>query len=171
MSHLGIQNLQKLQNMSTGLDLTHIIDQDYACTAYLQGRMHDVNHRNSLVDGARPYEVIYSNIAGPFQNTGYDGSRYFCTFLDTATKESEIYYIKYKSKVPLMFARYKSSKECLTEGLKIQRFHSDRGREYLSTDFQLSLAEDSITFTFSILYTQQQNRGSEQLNRTLKEKA
>src|SRR6266536_3267558 len=154
MSYLGIQNLQKLQNMSTGLDLTHIIDQDCAYTACLQGRMYDVNHRNSLTDRARPYEVIYSDVAGPFQNTGYNGSRYFCTFLDTATKESEIYCIKYKSEVPSMFARYKSLKERLTEGLKIQRFHSNRGREYLSTDFQLSLVKNGITFTFSILYAQ-----------------
>ena len=75
-------------------------------------------------------------------------------FLDAATKESEIYCIKYKSEVPSIFARYKSLKERLTEGLKIQRFYSDRGREYLSTDFQLSLIEDDITFTFSILYAQ-----------------
>ena len=140
--------------MSTGLDLTHIIDQDCACTACLQGRMHNVNHRNSLVDRARPYEVIYSDVVGPFQNTGYDGSRYFCTFLDAATKESEIYCIKYKSEVPSMFARYKSSKERPTEGLKIRRFYSDGGGEYLSTDFQLSLVEDGITFTFSTLYAQ-----------------
>ena len=56
-------------------------------------------------------------------------------FLDTTTKESKIYYIKYKSEVPLMFAYYKLLKEHLTKGLKIQRFYSNRGREYLSTDF------------------------------------
>ena len=97
--------------------------------------MYNVNHRNSLVNRAKPCKVIYSNVVGLFQNTGYNSSRYFCTFLDAATKESKVYYIKYKSEVPSMFACYKTSKERPTEGLKVRRFYSNRGREYLSTDF------------------------------------
>ena len=170
MGHLGIQNLRKLQHMSTGLDLSHLKQKDCVCEACLKGRMHDIAHRNALADGARPYEVIYSDVAGPIKTLAYDGSRYFVTFMDASTKESEVYSIKYKSEVPACFRRYKALKERPQEGIQIRRFHSDGG-EYLGYDFQLAHAEDGITFSYSVPYSQQQNGAAERLNRTLEEKA
>ena len=103
MGHLGIQNLRKLQKMLLGLDLSYIKKVDYVCEACLKGRMHDILYRNSLAVNAKLYEVIFSNVEGPISKTGYDGSRYFVTFTDACTKESELYYLKYRSKVLSMF--------------------------------------------------------------------
>ena len=111
MGHLGIQNLRKLQKMSLGLDLSHIKQVDCVCEACLKGRMHDIPHRNSLTINAKPYEVIFSDVEGPISKTGYDGSRYFVTFMDACTKESELYCLKYRSEVPSMFRQYKALKE------------------------------------------------------------
>ena len=113
--------------------------------------MRDVPHRDSLARNAKPYEVIFSDVEGPMSVTGHEGSRFFVTFLDACTKESEVFLIKYKSEVPAMFRRYKASKERPNEGRVIHRFHSDGGGEYLGFDFQLDLAEDGITFIYSTL--------------------
>lgn len=171
MGHLGVQNLKKLQSMSTGLDLSHLPHEDCTCEACLQGRMRDTPHRDSLAKNAKPYEVIFSDVEGPMSVTGHEGSRYFVTFLDACTKESEVFLIKYKSEVPAMFRRYKALKERLDEGKVIRRFHSDGGGEYLGFDFQLDLAEEGITFTYSTPASQQQNGASERLNQTLCDKA
>jgi hypothetical protein len=171
MGHLGVQNLKKLQSMSTGLDLSHLPHEDCTCEACLRGRMRDTPHRDSLAKNAKPYEVIFSDVEGPMSVTGHDGSRYFVTFLDACTKESEVFLIKYKSEVPAMFRRYKASKERLNEGRMIRRFHSDGGGEYLGFDFQLDLAEEGITFTYSTPASQQQNGASERLNLTILNKA
>ena len=171
MGHLGMQNLKKLQSMSTGLDLSHLPHEDCTCEACLRGRMRDVPHRESLARNAKPYEVIFSDVEGPMSVTGHEGSRFFVTFLDACTKESEVFLIKYKSEVPAMFRRYKASKERPNEGRVIHRFHSDGGGEYLGFDFQLDLAEDGITFTYSTPASQQQNGTSERLNLTLLNKA
>jgi hypothetical protein len=170
MGHLGVQNLKKLQNMSTGLDLSHLPHDDCTCEACLRGRMRDTTHRDSLAKDAKPYEVIFSDIEGPMSVTGHDGSRFFVTFLDACTKESEVFLIKYKSEVPAMFRRYKALKERPNEGRTIRRFHSDGGGEYLGFDFQLDLAEEGITFTYSTTASQQ-NGASERLNQTLLNKA
>jgi len=171
MGHLGVQNLKRLQSMSTGLDLSHLPHEDCTCEACLRGRMRDVPHRDSLTKDAKPYEVIFSDVEGPMSVTGHEGSRFFVTFLDACTKESEVFLIKYKSEVPAMFRRYKASKERLNEGRMIRRFHSDGGGEYLGLDFQLDLAEEGITFTYSTPASQQQNGASERLNLTLLNKA
>ena len=67
MGHLGVQNLKRLQSMSTGLDLTHIPHEDCTCEACLLGHMKDVPHRESLAKNARPYEVIFSDVEGQCQ--------------------------------------------------------------------------------------------------------
>jgi transposase InsO family protein len=70
-----------------------------------------------------------------------------------------------------MFRRYKALKERPNDGRVVRRFHSDGGGEYLGFDFQLDLAEEGITFTYSTPASQQQNGASEPLNQTLCNKA
>ncbi len=70
-----------------------------------------------------------------------------------------------------MFRRYKALKERPNEGRATHRFHSDGGGEYLGFDFQLDLAEEGITFTYSTPAGQQQNGASKRLNQTLCNKA
>ena len=146
--------------MSTSLNLSYLPHEDYTCKACFQGRIKDTLHRDSLAKSSKLYEVIFSDVEGPMSVIGYDGSRYFVTFVDACTKESEVFLIKYKSEVPAMFRRYKASKERPNEGRIISRFHSDGGGEYLGFDFQLDLAEEGITFTYSTPASQQQNGAS-----------
>ena len=61
MGHRGMQNLKKLQSMSTGLDLSHLPHED--CLAKLASRG-DVPHRDSLAQNTKPYEVIFSDVEG-----------------------------------------------------------------------------------------------------------
>jgi hypothetical protein len=171
LGHIGPENLQKLAAISPGLDLDHIPDLDSCtCTSCIRGRMRDVSHREPLYDKktTKPYETIFSDIKGPISQA-YDGSRYFVTFLDAVTKESEVYFMKYKSEVPTCFRQYKAHKE--RRGHKILRLHSDGGGEYGSHAFQLDLANDGIEFTFSMPYSQQQNGAAERLNQTLYDRA
>jgi hypothetical protein len=171
LGHISSENLQKLAAISPGLDLDHIPDLDSCtCTSCIRGRMRDVSHREPLYDKktTKPYEIIFSDVKGPMLQA-HDGSKYFVTFLDAATKESEVYFMKYKSEVPTYFRQYKAHKE--RRGHKILRLHSDGGGEYGGHPFQLELANDGIEFTFSTPQSQQQNGAAERLNQTLYDKA
>jgi hypothetical protein len=170
MAHLGIQNLRRLQKMSTGIDLSHTLAEDCTCEACLKGRMRDVPHREQLAkDAKHPYEVIFSDVEGRMPIVGYNGAEYFVTFTDAFTKESEIYTMKYRSEIPSKYRQYNASKE--RDGRKIRRLHADGAKEYISDDFQLELANEGTAFSYSTAYSQQQNGVAERLNRTLVEKA
>ena len=48
--------------MSTSLDLSYLKEPDCVCEPYLKGRIYNISYRNALVDSAKPYELIFSNI-------------------------------------------------------------------------------------------------------------
>jgi hypothetical protein len=171
LGHLNPQNMQKLLKMSTGIDLTHIPDLvDCTCEACLRARINDVPHRESLIDkNAKPWEVIFSDVKGPLPVDGYNGSKFFVTFEDSATRYSKVFLMKYKSEVPGFFRQFKAKIE--RRGNLILQLHSDGGGEYLGTDFQRDLANEGIAFTYSTPESQQQNGISERLNQTLLTKA
>ena len=69
--------------------------------------MHNVIHQDSFVYyNTKPYEVIFSDIKGSIKVAGYNKLRYFITFQNGVNKTSEIYLIKYKTKVPFYFQQY-----------------------------------------------------------------
>ena len=171
MGHLSGPNLEKLSRIAQGMDLSHIPDlPTCTCSACIQGRMRDVPHKERLFDdNTKPGEVIFSDVEGPISIPGHDGSKYFVTFLDAVTKESQVYMMKYRAEVPAYFRQYKAYRE--RRGHHILRLHSDGGGEYISEYFQLELANDGILFTYSAPYSQQQNGAAERLNQTLLTKA
>jgi hypothetical protein len=90
--------------MSTTLNLEHIPHEDCTCEACVSSVMRDIAHWDDIAKEAKkPYDVVFSNLKGPMSVASYDGSRYFVSFLNAFFKESEIYLIKYKSKMPAIY--------------------------------------------------------------------
>lgn len=149
LGYIGSKNLEKLAEISPGLNLNHIPnDEDCPCTACVRGKMRDIAHKNPLFgENTKPFDIISTDVKGPISNTGYDGSRYFVTFIDAATKYSEVYMMKYKTEVSTHFRHFKVHKEL--RGYKVLRLHSDGGGEYGSKEFQLEMKEEGIEFTSS----------------------
>jgi hypothetical protein len=80
LAHIDPQSLERLQNMSTTLDLKHIPHEDCTCEACVSSAMRDVVHRDDIAKEAKkPYDVVFSDLEGPMSVAGYDGSRYFVT--------------------------------------------------------------------------------------------
>jgi transposase InsO family protein len=172
LGHIDAQTLKRLENMSTTFDPHIPKNTSCICGSCVRCALKDVSHRDTIANEAtKPYEVIFSDVEGPFNFPSFKGYRYYVSFLDAYSKESEIYFMKFKSEVPHMYHQYKASKECPTQGRKIRRFHSDGGGEYLGTDFQNELKDDGIKFTYSVRASQQQNGAAERLNQTLITKA
>ena len=165
MGHLGQQNVDKLPNMSLGVDLSAKIADECTCEECALGRMRAKPHQKPLRQGTYPLEVIHSDVVGKMKTTGYDGSHYFVTFKDSFTSYAEVNCIRHKSDVYQSFRRFKVAHE--RPDRRIKCLHIDNGGEYLSKEFQSYLADAGIVYERTIPGTPQMNGLAERFGQTL----
>ncbi|KAB2625790.1 hypothetical protein D8674_017450 [Pyrus ussuriensis x Pyrus communis] len=111
-------------------------------------------------------EYIYS----PMQIALNAGNKYFILFTDDCTRMTWVYFLRYKSEALEYFKRFKAMTE-LQCGYKIKYLRSDRGGEFLSSEFSDYCNVSGIQRQLTMSYTPQQNGVSERKNRTVVEMA
>ena len=94
------------------------------------------------------------------------GFRYFIMFTDDLSRYGYVYLLRHKSDSFEMFKRYRNEVEKQTKK-KIKILRSDRGGEYLSSEFLTYLEENGILSQRTPPMTPQLNGVSERRNRTL----
>lgn len=115
-------------------------------------------------------EVIHSDICGPFSSASYSGSKYYCTFIDDASRYTYLYPMKNKSDLPRIFKEFKNMVENLTNK-RIKTLRSDNGAEYKGAQFQDICKESGIRHETTVPHSPQQNGVAERMNRTLNDMA
>jgi len=114
--------------------------------------------------------MTFTDVWGPSRITGIDGSRYYVSFTDGATRRSVVYFMKVKSEVEQKIRQY--TEYILTQtGKRIKCFRCDNGREYVNAKVKEYLANNGIRLELTAAYSPQQNGVAERLNRTLIEHA
>jgi hypothetical protein len=83
----------------------------------------------------------------------------------------KVCFLKLKSKALSTLKDYETELRRQTTGAKIQKLCSDRGREYLSTEFDRYLKDQGIKHQLTVHHSPQQNGVAERLNCTLVEHA
>ena len=171
--HLGGENLKKLVNkeMVKGLQpRAGFSTSGEICEGCMKGRQTrevfpDAEHR-----GRQHLELVHSDVCGPIHPKSLGGNRYYLTFVDDFSRKSWVYLLREKSEVLKYFKKWKVMAEKQSEK-KLKIFRTDRGGEYLSTEFKNFLSEQGIVHQVTMAGTPQQNGVAERLNRTLQEKA
>jgi transposase InsO family protein len=115
-------------------------------------------------------ELVHTDVCGPISPASLSGKRFFLSFIDDATRKSEILFLEKKSEVMEKFLEYKQRNENQT-GMKIKRIRSDNGGEFVGKDFQKYLKDQGIIHEFTNPYSPEQNGIAERLNRTINDKA
>ena len=113
-----------------------------------------------------PLELVHSNVCGPLNVQARGGYEYFVTFIDDYSRYEYVYLMQRKSET---FGKFK---EFLTEaerqlGKSLLCLQSDRGGEYLDTEFNDHLIEHGIVSQLTAPGTPQQNGVAERRNRTM----
>lgn len=115
-------------------------------------------------------DLVHSDICGPMQTPTAAGKRYILTFIDDFSRFTTIYLLKEKSEA---FKCFKEFRELTRNRFNttIKRLWTDRGGEYMCTQFVDYLKANGIGIERTAPYSPAQNGIAERKNRTLIEMA
>ncbi|CAH1415477.1 unnamed protein product [Lactuca virosa] len=139
---------------------------DDSCETCLLGKMTKSPFTGTCARGEVLLDLIHTDVCGPFKTATRDANRYYVTFIDDFSRYGYVYLIKHKSET---FERFKEFKQEVENqlGRNIKMLRSDRGGEYLSTEFLDYLKECGIVSQLTPPRTPQLNGVAERRNRTL----
>ncbi|CAL8085699.1 unnamed protein product [Prunus armeniaca] len=171
LGHLNLRSLKQLRENEMVPGLPHLEDVNGVCAGCQMGKQHrDWFPKGQAWRAKNPLELVHTDLCGPMQNESIAGNKYFMLLIDDHTRMSWVYFLRHKSEALICFIKFKAMVE-LQCGFKVKCLRSDRGGEFLSTEFSKLLESEGMQRQLSIAYTPQQNGVVERKNRTVVEMA
>ncbi|CAM6096997.1 unnamed protein product [Calypogeia fissa] len=145
--------------------------QQIVCDTCVMAKQHRERiPRKSHSRATRPLQLIHTDLCGPFAISSIHGARYLLTFIDDHSRFTWVYFLRSKDET---FCKFKEFRAMIEKelGHNISCLHSDRGGEYLSTEFKHFCDQFGIQRQLTLARTPQQNGVAERKNLTLLEAA
>ena len=89
-------------------------------------------------------DLVHTDLCGPMSTSARGGYEYFIIFIDDYSRYGYIYLMRHKSEAFDKFKEYKAEVEN-HQGKSIKSLRSDRGGEYLFSEFRQYLEDHGIT--------------------------
>ncbi|GAA6025248.1 hypothetical protein JCM10207_006239 [Rhodosporidiobolus poonsookiae] len=168
-AHLSARSLKSLAASEhvTGLDATTASVDGHTCNVCHVSRSSRLPFPRSESETSSRLELVHSDILA-INVPSLGGRRYVVTFVDDYSRMLWVEPLARKSDVLAAFNRFKAIAEN-ESGLRIQRFRSDNGGEYISNAFRDLLAEHGIVHEPPPPYSPQSNGVAERVNRSIVE--
>ena len=127
MRHLGYQNLLKLPQLASGIDVKGPVP-DSICGPCMKGRQRRKPCQILMSRATKFLEKVYSNLCGLFSVSQSD-MRSYISFKDDATGTYHVYPIKLKSQA---FDKIKEHVDWASQetGMQLKELYTDGGGEY-----------------------------------------
>lgn len=128
--------------------------------------MHNVSFENNRHRAKELLEIVHTDVCGPFKTTGFQGEKYFISFIDDYSKISKVYVMKSKEEVCDCLTEYVNESENIT-GKKVKFLRCDNGKEYLNKRIYNFAKEKGIVINNCPAYVHELNGTAERFNRTI----
>ena len=141
LGHININRINRLANDGSLRELT--VQTLSVCESYLEGKM---TKRLFFAKGQRatqPLELVHSDVRGPLNVQARGGYEYYVTFVDDYSRYAFSYLMARKSETFGKFIEFRAVAEKQLEKSP-KEILSDRGGEYLNTQFKDYLLENVI---------------------------
>jgi len=113
--------------------------------------------------------IIHSDLWGPSPTESINRKLYFVSFTDDHTRFTKIYLLHSKDQAYMSYTNFEAWLKTQYNAI-IRKLHTDRGGEYLSTEFSTHLMEAGTVRELTVHDTPEYNGLAERLNRTLLER-
>ena len=114
----------------------------------------------------KPYELVHTDLAGPFSVQSLGGKSYYMTFIDDYSRFAEIRFLSKKSEAVQALKDFCEKVHTTTKQYP-RNFRSDRGGEYINKVWSDYCNDKGITHQPTPAYSPQSNGVAERFNLTI----
>ena len=164
LGHINEKRIKRL--ISSGTLKSFDYESFGVCESCLLGKMTRSPFSGKGIRASEMLGLIHTDVCGPMSITVRGGFNYFITFTDDLSRYGYVYLMRFKSEAFEKFKVFQSEVENQLNR-KIKALRSDRGGEYLSTDFDIHLKDCGIVSQLTPPGTPQLNGVAERRNRIL----
>lgn len=166
LGHVNFQYLNKLINNKLLDGLPDKIESaEMKCSNCIESKMANVPFENNRTKTTEILELIHTDLNGPHSITGYDGEKYFLTFIDDYSKCTRIFCIKSKAETANCFIEFVNLVENKFNK-KVKKIQCDNGKEYLNRDIYNFIRQKGIELLPCPPYVHELNGVAERYNRS-----
>ncbi|KAF2902477.1 hypothetical protein ILUMI_03710, partial [Ignelater luminosus] len=167
LGHINFNNLEKMCKNEVLDGLPKEIESEYLkCATCIENKMHNLPFHNNRRRAENILEIVHTDLNGPHQTTGYEGEKYFLTFIDDYSKLTKVYCIQTKTEVFDCLVQYVNEIQNLT-GKMIKELRCDNGKEYINSRVFQFAKEKGIIIKPCPPYVHELNGTAERYNRSL----
>ena len=166
LGHPSVQVMDKLaRTADSGINLHDFFS---ACnTCPINKSVRSDQPKTAISDDiTQPCQVVCTDAIGPISPTAIGGYSYMSKFTDVHTRLKAVYFIAHKNEALYSFTNF-TQDVVIPLGLRVQRLHTDNGKEYVNSDFRDYCKTTGVVQTFTAPHTPQQNGISERDGRTI----
>ena len=142
----------------------------FKCTVCIESKVHNLPFKNNRTEARQIMEIIHTDVCGPFKTTGFNGEKYFISFIDDYSKIARIYCIKSKDEVFDSIVQFINEAENLT-GKRLKILRCDNGKEYLNNRIYKFARDKGLRINNCPTYVHELNGIAEWYNRTVMDMA
>ena len=144
LSHIGFTQLERLAKMKdspiTGMTITNF--DKCMCEACIMSKLKDTSHPSKVKHKATaPYEVLWSDLAGPLKIPTRNGEKYVLGILDEYSRWVWVFLLKTKDEATQQFDKFLTRHTAVRHLIRV--VSTDKGGEY-QTQFNLMLGRHQI---------------------------
>ena len=145
---------------------------NHNCTVCIQAKHKDRPIRIPVERVTKPFELIHSDVCGPFKHPTVGGHRHYIIYTDDYTRWTDVFTLPNTKKETCTAAFQIYQKRIEIQGFNIKRFRCDNGRgEYDNNLFRSILVASGVTFEPCPPYAHHKNGLAERMIQTITEKA
>jgi len=129
----------------------------FKCDSCIYGKQPRSSFPAHCTRSIAPFDLVHSDVWGPFKITSISGFRYFITFIDDYSRTTWLYLLRDRTELPRVFRNF--ILETQTQfSTTIKTLRTDNAREYTSHEFTHLCAEFGIIHQTSCPYTPPPNK-------------
>ncbi|CAH2088679.1 unnamed protein product [Euphydryas editha] len=167
LGHINFRNLELMCKSELLDGLPREIESEYfKCATCIKNKMHKLPFNNNRRRAQDILEIVHTYLNGPHQTIGYQGEKYFLTFIDDYSKLVKVYCIRTKDEVYDCIVEYVNEVYNLS-GKMIKELRCDNGKEYINARVLKFTREKGILIKPCPAYVHELNGTAERYNRSL----